>query len=86
MSTRRPARPTVRASSSTGSGRAASPREKAGIDLWLKDHRAERRAAQAVSWKPQDWDAFCVAYAEELESGAAQAAVAELREHGKRGR
>ncbi|MCG5483246.1 MAG: DUF488 domain-containing protein [Sinorhizobium meliloti] len=60
-------------------------KEKAGIDLWLKDIAPSDALRKRFHGKPQDWDAFCVAYAEELESGAAQAAVAELRERWKEG-
>ncbi|AEG56163.1 DUF488 domain-containing protein [Sinorhizobium meliloti] len=55
-------------------------KEKAGIDLWLKDIAPSDALRKRFHGKPQDWNAFCVAYAEELESGAAGAAVAELRE------
>ncbi len=61
-------------------------KEKAGIDLWLKDIAPSDALRKRFHGKPEDWDAFCVAYAEELERGAAQAAaVAELRERLREG-
>jgi uncharacterized protein YeaO (DUF488 family) len=60
-------------------------KEKAGIDLWLKDIAPSDALRKRFHGKPQDWNAFRVAYADELESGAAQAAVAELRERLREG-
>ncbi|AWM25984.1 uroporphyrin-III C-methyltransferase [Sinorhizobium fredii USDA 205] len=55
-------------------------KEKARIDLWLKDIAPSDALRKRFHGKPEDWDAFREAYAEELEGEAAQAAVKELRE------
>lgn len=47
-------------------------KEKAGIDLWLKDIAPSDALRKRFHGKPQDWNAFCVAYAEELETGTKQ--------------
>lgn len=54
-------------------------REKAEIDLWLKDIAPSDALRKRFHGKPEDWAAFCAAYAEELEGEVAQAAVVELR-------
>jgi len=56
-------------------------KEKARIDLWLKDISPSHVLRQRFHGKPDDWDAFCTAYAVELESDAALAAVEILRGH-----
>ncbi|MDX0700552.1 DUF488 family protein [Sinorhizobium medicae] len=53
-------------------------REKAEIDLWLKDIAPSDALRKRFHGKPEDWAAFCANYAEELEGAAAQAAVVEL--------
>ncbi|WP_027997270.1 DUF488 domain-containing protein [Sinorhizobium arboris] len=60
-------------------------KDKAGIDLWLRDIAPSDALRKRFHGKPEDWDAFCAAYAEELESEAAEAAVAELRERLREG-
>ncbi len=54
-------------------------KDKAQIDLWLKDISPSDALRKRFHGKPEDWDAFCDAYAAELEGEAAQAAVKELR-------
>ncbi|MDX0539330.1 DUF488 family protein [Sinorhizobium medicae] len=53
-------------------------REKAEIDLWLKDIAPSDALRKRFHGKPEDWAAFCANYAEELDGAAAQAAVVEL--------
>ena len=53
-------------------------KEKARINLWLKDIAPSNALRKRFHGKPDDWDAFRVAYAEELESAAGQAATQEL--------
>lgn len=55
-------------------------REKAGIDLWLKDIAPSDALRKRFHGKPDDWDEFRDAYAGELEGAAAQVAVADLRD------
>ncbi|WOS61802.1 DUF488 domain-containing protein [Sinorhizobium fredii] len=55
-------------------------KDKARIDLWLKDIAPSDALRKRFHGKPEDWDAFREAYAAELEGEAAQAAVKELRE------
>ena len=55
-------------------------RDKARIDLWLKDLAPSNALRKRFHGKPEDWDAFRAAYAAELESPTAQAAVKELLE------
>ncbi|WEX85979.1 DUF488 domain-containing protein [Sinorhizobium garamanticum] len=55
-------------------------KDKAGIDLWLKDIAPSDALRKRFHGKPDAWDEFCTAYAAELEGAAAQAAVQELRE------
>ena len=54
-------------------------KDKARIDLWLKDLSPSHALRRRFHGKPEDWDAFREAYAVELEQPEAQAAVAELR-------
>ncbi|MCA1494325.1 DUF488 domain-containing protein [Sinorhizobium alkalisoli] len=51
-------------------------KEKARIDLWLKEIAPSDALRKRFHGKPDDWEAFCEAYAGELEGGAAQAAAA----------
>ena len=53
-------------------------RDKARIDLWLKDIAPSDALRQRFHGKPDDWDAFCVAYFAELKEPAAQAAARDL--------
>jgi uncharacterized protein YeaO (DUF488 family) len=53
-------------------------KDKARIDLWLKDIAPSAALRKRFHGKPDDWDAFCAAYYAELESAAAQAAAKEL--------
>jgi uncharacterized protein YeaO (DUF488 family) len=53
-------------------------KDKARIDLWLKDIAPSAVLRKRFHGKPDDWDAFCAAYYAELESVAAQAAAKEL--------
>ncbi|AFL53394.1 uncharacterized protein YeaO (DUF488 family) [Sinorhizobium fredii] len=55
-------------------------KDKARIDLWLKTIAPSDALRKRFHGKPEDWDAFCDAYAEELEGEAAQASLEELRE------
>ncbi|MFD1328819.1 DUF488 domain-containing protein [Mycoplana ramosa] len=52
---------------------------KANIDLWLKDISPSDDLRKRFHAKPESWDAFRSAYAEELQGEATQAAAAELR-------
>lgn len=61
-------------------------KEKARIDLWLRDLAPSDALRRRFHGKPEDWDGFCKAYFTELETEAAQAAVAELRSHMRKGR
>ncbi|HYH39178.1 MAG TPA: DUF488 family protein [Azospirillum sp.] len=54
-------------------------RDKARIDLWLKDLSPSDALRKRFHGHPEDWDEFRAAYAEELRGEAAQAAVADLR-------
>jgi uncharacterized protein YeaO (DUF488 family) len=56
-------------------------RDKARIDLWLKDIAPSDALRRRFHGKPDGWAAFRTAYAAELRGAAAQAAVAALREH-----
>jgi uncharacterized protein YeaO (DUF488 family) len=53
-------------------------RDKARIDLWLKDIAPSKALRKRFHGKPDDWDAFQAAYFAELESAAAQAAARSL--------
>jgi uncharacterized protein YeaO (DUF488 family) len=52
---------------------------KARIDLWLRDVAPSDALRRRFHAKPEDWDAFCTAYFDELEQPVAQAAARELR-------
>ncbi len=54
-------------------------KEKARVDLWLKEIAPSDALRKRFHGKPDDWDAFRAAYAEELASAAGQAAARELR-------
>ena len=58
---------------------------KAQIDLWLKDIAPSDALRKRFHGKPEDWTAFCAAYAKELEGVAVEAAVKELRGYLRKG-
>ena len=60
-------------------------KEKAGIDLWLKDIAPSHELRKRFHGKPGDWEAFRAAYFAELESAAAQEVVQALRAHLRKG-
>ncbi|OHV81309.1 DUF488 domain-containing protein [Ensifer sp. LCM 4579] len=53
-------------------------KEKARIDLWLREIAPSDALRKRFHGKPEEWEAFCEAYAGELEGEAAQAAAGEL--------
>jgi uncharacterized protein YeaO (DUF488 family) len=53
-------------------------RDKARIDLWLKDIAPSDALRKRFHSKPDEWEAFCAAYFAELEDPAAQAATKDL--------
>ncbi len=57
------------------------PKERAKVDLWLKDIAPSHELRKRFHGKPADWDAFRAAYSAELEGAAAQAAVKVLRSY-----
>jgi uncharacterized protein YeaO (DUF488 family) len=60
-------------------------KDKAQIDLWLKDIAPSNALRKRFHGKPDDWDAFRTAYAAELKDATAQAAVKELRDRLRKG-
>ena len=54
-------------------------RDKAHIDLWLKDLAPSHGLRKRFHGKPEDWMLFRTAYEEELQDITAQAALEELR-------
>lgn len=60
-------------------------RDKAAIDLWLRDVAPSDGLRKRFHGKPQDWEQFCAAYAAELQEPAAQAAADALRERLRHG-
>jgi uncharacterized protein YeaO (DUF488 family) len=60
-------------------------KDRAAIDLWLKDISPSDALRNRFHGKPEDWDAFRAAYAAELEGEPAQAAVKTLREQLRQG-
>jgi uncharacterized protein YeaO (DUF488 family) len=61
-------------------------REKARIDLWLKDIAPSDVLRKRFHGKAADWDAFRAAYAAELEDAAAREAVHTLLQRLDEGR
>jgi uncharacterized protein YeaO (DUF488 family) len=61
-------------------------KEKAAIDLWLRNIAPSDALRKRFHGKPVNWDAFRTAYAAELQGEAAQAAVKTLRERLREGR
>jgi uncharacterized protein YeaO (DUF488 family) len=53
-------------------------KDKARIDVWLKDIAPSAALRKRFHRKPHDWDAFCAAYSAELEGAAARAAAEDL--------
>lgn len=53
-------------------------RDKARIDLWLRDIAPSDALRKRFHGKPEDWDLFRAAYAAELESAEARAAAKDL--------
>ena len=60
-------------------------KEKARIDLWLKDVAPSDVLRKQFHGRPDDWDAFRAAYAEELAGSAAQSAVREIQDRLRNG-
>ena len=56
-------------------------KDKARIDLWLKDISPGTELRKRFHGKPDDWEEFRAAYFAELETDAAQAAAKTLCEH-----
>ena len=54
-------------------------KDKAAIDLWLRDIAPSDALRKTFHGKPEDWRAFRIAYAAELKGEAAQAVVKELK-------
>jgi uncharacterized protein YeaO (DUF488 family) len=54
-------------------------KEKARIDLWLKEIAPSDALRRLVHGDPAKWDAFVAAYAQELARDPAKAAAARLR-------
>ncbi|MGE0005482.1 MAG: DUF488 domain-containing protein [Parvibaculaceae bacterium] len=53
-------------------------KEKADVELWLKDLAPSHELRKTFHGHPDEWKAFVSAYKKELKSDAAQAALAEL--------
>ncbi|MBP2236717.1 uncharacterized protein YeaO (DUF488 family) [Sinorhizobium kostiense] len=53
-------------------------KDKARIDLWLKEIAPSDALRKRFHGKPDEWGAFCESYAAELQGEAAQAAASEL--------
>jgi uncharacterized protein YeaO (DUF488 family) len=60
-------------------------KEKAKVDLWLKDIAPSNVLRKRFHAKPEKWDAFLEAYAEELQTDEAKEAAKELRRHIRKG-
>ena len=60
-------------------------KEKARIDLWMKDISPSDALRRQFHGNPDGWEAFLAAYADELQSEPARQAAAELREHVRSG-
>lgn len=58
---------------------------KAGIDLWLKDLSPSDDLRKRFHARPEQWQAFCAAYAAELAGDAPQAALSTLRDNVRKG-
>jgi uncharacterized protein YeaO (DUF488 family) len=53
-------------------------KQKARIDLWLRDIAPSDALRKRFHSKPEEWDAFCAAYEAELKRDPAEAATTEL--------
>jgi uncharacterized protein YeaO (DUF488 family) len=60
-------------------------KDKAAVDLWLKDIAPSDGLRKRFHGKPEDWEQFRAAYAGELEEPVAHAAVQTLRERLREG-
>lgn len=60
-------------------------KDKAKIDLWLKEIAPSDELRKRFHGHPEDWDAFRAAYFAELERTPADAAMKELRAHLRKG-
>jgi len=60
-------------------------KEKAGIDLWLKEIAPSNTLRKRFHARPEKWADFLAAYFAELDSGAADDAAKELRRHARKG-
>lgn len=60
-------------------------KDKAKVDLWLKEIAPSDALRKRFHGHPEDWAAFRTAYAAELKEAAAQAAIKELRGHLRKG-
>lgn len=60
-------------------------KEKARVDLWLKDLAPSNDLRKRFHGHPDKWDAFRTAYAAELADPAAQDALRTLHEHMRHG-
>jgi uncharacterized protein YeaO (DUF488 family) len=60
-------------------------KEKAKLDLWLKEIAPSDALRERFHAKPEQWDSFLAAYFAELDSGAADDAAKELRRHLRKG-
>jgi uncharacterized protein YeaO (DUF488 family) len=60
-------------------------KEKARLDLWLKDIAPSNALRHLVHDDPSQWDKFVAAYGRELASEPAKSAAATLREKLRRG-
>lgn len=60
-------------------------KEKAQINLWLKDIAPSDALRKRFHGKSEDWEEFCTAYFAELEQPAACAAAEELRAERRKG-
>jgi uncharacterized protein YeaO (DUF488 family) len=58
---------------------------KAGIDLWLKDLSPSDDLRKRFHAPPDQWQAFCDAYAAELAGNGPQAALSTLRDNVQKG-
>jgi uncharacterized protein YeaO (DUF488 family) len=63
----------------------AIAKDKAKVDLWLKDIAPSNALRKRFHGHPEDWAAFRRAYAAELKDETAQEAVKELRKHLRKG-
>jgi uncharacterized protein YeaO (DUF488 family) len=60
-------------------------KEKAKIDLWLKDIAPSNALRHLVHSDPTQWDAFVLDYAHELAQEPAHSAAASLRDRARNG-